>query len=1054
MQKEYESLKEQKEKAEERTIHTWHKRRAIQQEKKQLKEQKDEAERYQELQQELADLKVQHFLWQFWQLDKDIEKRRKEINKLQVEMGEKKTERDGAEEQLRDKKKEQAKLQRELIAHEKKVDQQKHQISNKEQLELAEQIKHLESKIEKAEASLSKVRSETLREQEDVVAMQRDLAQVTRAIEDIERRGDEAEVGGIKLTKAQRDEYHRIKQQLGSETFSFQQEIDRRQREQDAEKKQLESLEIKSKELTAQCSKVESTVKSLHDRQKTMTEALEGMNSQLNAYRKELADVEKANQQSGQRRTDLQKEFASAEEKLKEAKADKRQNVREQRFIEAVDALKRIFGANVRGRLLDLCKPTQKKYYLAVTVALGKNMDAVVVEDSKTARDCVQYLEEQRIPPMTFIPLHSIKAKPLDERLRQLGGSAKLVVDVLHFDASLQKALMYACGNMLVCDTLDEARDICFRRGERHKAVTLDGTKIARNGNMTGGTSSLEGRVNRWDAREIEALKRTREKVERELRELEPSRNRRNLDLEMKLKTDIQGLEIKLQSIQADQRTTDEKLRQNNTQLSTLKAELGNIVPTIQKLEASLARRSVTLEEVQANVAKVEEKLLRNFSKSVGIENIHEYEEKRVKRIEETHKRRLDLIQHKNRLEAELELRSQREIADKLNRLEESVNRDRSEVARLKKQQKAAAKASLKAKDELESLKTQLKELSEAVEAREIAIKELKKTVESLSRDIAGVERQLSTEETTLEQTQTRRGALLQRCRMEHVMIPLANGDDLDAIPTDQVDEEATTSEAETGRKQKKRKTRTLEDIVVDYDTLESTTEDFESDVLGQIKEKEGVLEHTTPNMRAIERFKEVADKLSEADSEMESAKADSQRLTKQFDEVKRERSKRFVDCFEHVRGVIDKIYKQMTKKGKGDLGGNAFLSRDESSDEPYYCGIKYSAMPPSKRFRDMDQLSGGEKTVAALALLFAIHSYHPSPFFVLDEVDAALDSGNVHKVSDYIRQRAADFQCIVISLKDNFYEKADALVGVYRDAKGNCSKNLTLDLTQFEEAS
>jgi structural maintenance of chromosome 1 len=104
--------------------------------------------------------------------------------------------------------------------------------------------------------------------------------------------------------------------------------------------------------------------------------------------------------------------------------------------------------------------------------------------------------------------------------------------------------------------------------------------------------------------------------------------------------------------------------------------------------------------------------------------------------------------------------------------------------------------------------------------------------------------------------------------------------------------------------------------------------------------------------------------------------------------------------------------------------------------------------MPPMKRFRDMEQLSGGEKTVAALALLFAVHSYQPSPFFVLDEVDAALDNTNVARIANYIRKHANDdFQFIVISLKGSLYERGTSLVGIYRDQDVNSSRTLTLDV-------
>lgn len=109
--------------------------------------------------------------------------------------------------------------------------------------------------------------------------------------------------------------------------------------------------------------------------------------------------------------------------------------------------------------------------------------------------------------------------------------------------------------------------------------------------------------------------------------------------------------------------------------------------------------------------------------------------------------------------------------------------------------------------------------------------------------------------------------------------------------------------------------------------------------------------------------------------------------------------------------------------------------------------------MPPTKRFREMDQLSGGEKSVAALALLFAVHSFQQAPFFVLDEVDAALDGVNLQKVARYIRQEASNlFQCIMISLKEAMFSQADSLVGVYRDTNIDSSRVLTVDLSKYSD--
>ncbi|KAI6948809.1 hypothetical protein KC321_g18740, partial [Hortaea werneckii] len=119
---------------------------------------------------------------------------------------------------------------------------------------------------------------------------------------------------------------------------------------------------------------------------------------------------------------------------------------------------------------------------------------------------------------------------------------------------------------------------------------------------------------------------------------------------------------------------------------------------------------------------------------------------------------------------------------------------------------------------------------------------------------------------------------------------------------------------------------------------------------------------------------------------------------------------------------------------------------------EGYLAGVKYHAMPPLKRFRDMEHLSGGEKTMAALALLFAVHTFAPSPFFVLDEVDAALDNNNTTQLANYLKEHAGPgMQFVVISLKTGLFQNSETLVGVMRDQAKNSSRALTLDLRKYQ---
>merc|ERR1719322_2272351 len=207
------------------------------------------------------------------------------------------------------------------------------------------------------------------------------------------------------------------------------------------------------------------------------------------------------------------------------------------------------------------------------------------------------------------------------------------------------------------------------------------------------------------------------------------------------------------------------------------------------------------------------------------------------------------------------------------------------------------------------------------------------------------------------------------------------------------------------------------------------------------------------PNMRAMQKLDEAREKLEETNKEFDNARRKAKQAKMSFERNKQERYDLFMKCFDHVSNTIDEIYKSLAK----NQSAQAFLG-PENPEEPYLEGINYNCVAPGKRFQPMSNLSGGEKTIAALALLFAIHSYQPAPFFVLDEIDAALDNTNIGKVASYIESRAEVMNLMVISLKVEFYSRADALVGITTDTTkmqetgALISKVLTLDLSPYEK--
>ncbi|KTG43858.1 hypothetical protein cypCar_00042525, partial [Cyprinus carpio] len=239
--------------------------------------------------------------------------------------------------------------------------------------------------------------------------------------------------------------------------------------------------------------------------------------------------------------------------------------------------------------------------------------------------------------------------------------------------------------------------------------------------------------------------------------------------------------------------------------------------------------------------------------------------------------------------------------------------------------------------------------------------------------------------------------------------------------------------------------------IEIDYSSLSEDLKDSLSDeeikaemntLHQRLNEQQSILQRiSAPNMKAMEKLESVRDKFQETSDEFEAARKRAKKAKQSFEQIKKERFDRFNACFESVATNIDEIYKALSRNSSAQ----AFLG-PENPEEPYLDGINYNCVAPGKRFRPMDNLSGGEKTVAALALLFAIHSYKPAPFFVLDEIDAALDNTNIGKVANYIKdQSVQNFQAIVISLKEEFYTKADSLIGVYPESLKNTSRKMPM---------
>ncbi|XP_043357441.1 structural maintenance of chromosomes protein 1A isoform X1 [Dermochelys coriacea] len=1138
---EYDKRKKEMVKAEEDTQFNYHRKKNIAAERKEAKQEKEEADRYQRLKDEVVRAQVQLQLFKLYHNEAEIEKLNKELGSKNKEIDKDKKRMDKVEDELKDKKKELGKMMREQQQIEKEIKEKDSELNQKrpQYIKAKENTSHKIKKLEAAKKSLQNAQKQYKKRKGDMDELEKEMLSVEKARQEFEERMEEesqSQGRDLTLEENQVKKYHRLKEEASKRAATLAQELEKFNRDQKADQDRLDLEERKKVETEA---KIKQKLREIEENQKRiekLEEYIATSKQSLEEQKKLEGELTEEVELAKRRIDEINKELNQVMEQLGDARIDRQENSRQQRKAEIMESIKRLYPGSVYGRLIDLCQPTQKKYQIAVTKVLGKNMDAIIVDSEKTGRDCIQYIKEQRGEPETFLPLDYLEVKPTDEKLRELKG-AKLVIDVIRYEPPhIKKALQYACGNALVCDNVEDARRIAFGGHQRHKTVALDGTLFQKSGVISGGASDLKAKARRWDEKAVDKLKEKKERLTEELKE-QMKAKRKEAELRQ-VQSQAHGLQMRLKYSQSDlEQTKTRHLALNLQEKSKLESELANFGPRINDIKRIIQSREREMKDLKEKMNQVEDEVFEEFCREIGVRNIREFEEEKVKRQNEIAKKRLEFENQKTRLGIQLDFEKNqlKEDQEKVHMWEQTVKKDEAEIEKLKKvpskggiwvlgegrgccvegwgslsnypgravlgvwceggasfllplskrshmgsggwgsfppgalwagltlpspvqEEQRHMKIIDETMAQLQDLKNQHLAKKSEVNDKNHEMEEIRKKLGGANKEMTHLQKEVTAIETKLEQKRSDRHNLLQACKMQDIKLPLSKGtmDDISQEEGGAHGEEPVSSSQRTSNMYAREALIEIDYSDLSEDLKDAQAEDEIKQEMNQLQQKlneqQSVLQRiAAPNMKAMEKLESVRDKFQETSDEFEAARKRAKKAKQAFEQIKKERFDRFNACFESVATNIDEIYKALSRNSSAQ----AFLG-PENPEEPYLDGINYNCVAPGKRFRPMDNLSGGEKTVAALALLFAIHSYKPAPFFVLDEIDAALDNTNIGKVANYIKEQSTcNFQAIVISLKEEFYTKAESLIGVYPE-QGDCviSKVLTFDLTKYPDAN
>jgi len=1035
-------------------------RRVINAEIKDFKQQKTEMEKYDLLCRERDESIIYHLLWKLFHIESQINEH---LGSIQSK-----------NETLRPMRAETAELERSVAAARreyahvtKDVAQTENELKLKEKykeeeklprlVDCEEKLKHLQKKRANEERAMLNLSKEKAAKEKELASLRRQLATVTEARDKFYAKQHSSN-RNISISEDKLKEYQTLKAKSAIECPKEHELIKTINQDLKTKTFKLSQLEDQLEQAQARYKKLDQE----HDAQtnrKTATEnQIDSVLRDLNKKKKQLHDLQAERTRQAQTETELKEKLQDCLKKISEAGAAQRETDSEMRIRTMVEKLRKMFPG-VSGRLQDLCSPVARKHDVAIRIVLGRNLNAVVVDSQKTAFECVEYLKIQRLGAASFIPLDSIKVTPVNERLRNLATGARLAIDVIKHDPIYERAVQYACGNTIICDSTQIARHVVYDKGNEVKAVSLDGTVIHKGGNMSGGVTGLDG-SRKFDEREVQALKRAQEDI---LAKIKANSSNAPRDNDEALLADISRLEANLAFLKDDLLASETTLAGIMSELEVLsqkKDEKANA--EIDAIKAELQ----SLQEAQNSVNRVEDKIFESFCKSINVENIREYEGHHLQ------------LQQQNSVEQErLETtvsKLQHQINFETEQLEGLIERQASVQSSSEKTLKNIDSVTAKKQQvqdemqeivqEIAQLTSRRDELVQAQSEKSAIVSETKKELSKVIKVLDATSRDISGLNDEIERLVSDRLNIFRRCKLESISLPILQGS-LQRIPMDEVVRANAMGDEASSENTSQAVDPKDYGIKIDYGKLdeeekENPSLELEQHFMDKLARLNTQIEAVVPKTRALEKLEEVENRLREQDREFEAARKLARTTKEEFTVIKNKRVNLFNQAYTHIKNEIHEVYRELTRGDSNDgrvatdrgisNDGKAYLELDDF-EEPYLHGIKYSTMPPGKRYRDVEQLSGGERTMAALALLFAIHSYQPSPFFVLDEVDAALDNSNVRQIADYVRKKSGEsVQFVVISLKGTFYEKASGLVGIYRDNKWGGTKSLTLDLDQY----
>ena len=762
----------------------------------------------------------------------------------------------------------------------------------------------------------------------------------------------------------------------------------------------LEQVNVRRSEISQKLLKIKSDESVQEEQLKKEQEKSLALKKRLEAILKEQGEQEKGIEQAeaeirriSQNLNEKHQAYQSAYSRLESLK-----NIAE-RYEGYGNSIRRVMDVKdrirgIHGVVADLIT-TEKEYETAIETALGGSIQNVVTDSEETAKRLIEYLKKNRYGRATFLPLTSVKTKGgfnQDGILRE-PGVVGLAHQLVHTDSLYQELIRYLLGRVVVADNINHAIALARKYQHSLRIVTLEGELLAPGGSMTGGafknSSNLLGRK-----REIEELEQACEKTQKASESLE-----KELDQAERTLAGIRKAAERTREEKEEASLGQNTVKMNIAQLESRRAEIResavDLVEEHRQLEDQARELKKNYDTLLADVEGLEAK---NSQVNRQIEGLQaELEQGRTGREERL--KELSSIQ--------LEMANYRQKAAFI---QENIGRIR---------------------EELEGLLQEKETISQGRGGSDLAIQQKLLEIHKMREEIAQAERQMG-EFSTQIQEENRLKEEKGRSQKELFEKREAVTERISGL-----DKDLFRIQSQKEKLEEKLDSQ-VNYIWNEYGLTYSTAEklrDPEFTSLSEVKKETEQLKSSikglgSVNVNAIEDYKEVSERYEFLKTQHQDLIQAEEALVKIIEELDVGMRRQFEEQFAKIRQEFDAVFKELFGGGRGNLE----LMEDEDILE---AGIQIISQPPGKKLQNMMQLSGGEKALTAIALLFAIQNLKPSPFCLLDEIEAALDDSNVDRFAGYLHKLTENTQFIVITHRRGTMVASDRLYGITMQEKG-----------------